>query len=294
MFSLSMHGTSGVSNSTFHDVNYRKFVCKKCTVIPDYFQEMFHNEVPTTTAPHSEILEFKTALSQKTTEMQVIAESNRKLAAKVNELHKELEKKVVRSKKGNEEHTKLKAEAKKLKNGILTYEEKINNLNSTIADRESELKELHVNSIVEIPDDNTLVQLQEIMTTKLELVERNLTESLLAEVTKNNRKLEEKLDEIMKEYKSYTETVSQSHIATNAAPQTTESPDLCKIMRDEQNAQLAEETDIKPRSCNTLMHRVAESTIGDKHQAKQRDEEYVSNFLQTLGVNKEYKANRLG
>ena len=111
---------------------YRKFVCKKCTAIPDYLKELFDNEVPTTTAPHSEILELKTALSQKTTEMQVVAESNRKLAAKVNELYKELEKKVVRSKKGNEEHTKLKAEAKILKNGILTYEEKINSVNSTI------------------------------------------------------------------------------------------------------------------------------------------------------------------
>ena len=188
---------------------------------------------------HSEILELKTALSQKTTEMQVIAESNRKLAAKVNELYKELEKKVVRSKKGNEEHTKLKAEAKILKNGILTYEEKINSLNSTIADRESELKELHENSIDEISVDNTVVQLQEIMTNKLKLVERNLTESLLAEVTKNNRKLEEKFDEVMKEYKSYADTVSQSHIATNAAPQTTEIPDLRKIMRDEQNAQIS-------------------------------------------------------
>ena len=114
----------------------------------------------------------------------------------------------MRSKKGNEEHTKLKAEAEQLKNGILRYEEKIINLNSTIADRENELKELHVNSIVEIPADNTLVQLQEIMTTKLELVGRNLTESLLAEVTKNNRKLEEKLDEVMMEYKSNCESVT--------------------------------------------------------------------------------------
>ena len=89
--------------------------------------------------------------------------------------------------------------------------------------------------------------------------------------------------------------MSQSHIATNAAPQTTKSPDLRKIMRDEQNAQLAKETDIKLRSCNILVHRVAESIIGDKHQAKQRDEEYVSNFLQTLGVNNEYRATyRLG
>ena len=169
----------------------------------------------------------------------------------------------MRSKKGNEEHTKLKAEAKKLKNGILTYEEKIISRNSTIAGRVMELKELHVNLIVEIPADNTLVQ--------FELVERNLTESLLAEDTKNNRKLEEKLDEVMKEYKSYAETVSQSHIAMNAAPQTTKSPVLRKIMRDEQNAQLTEETDIKLWSCNILMHRVAESTIGDKHQTKHPD-----------------------
>ena len=49
--------------------------------IPDYLQEIFDNEVPITTAL-SEILEVKTALSQKTTEMQVIAESNRKLTAK--------------------------------------------------------------------------------------------------------------------------------------------------------------------------------------------------------------------
>ena len=54
----------------------------------------------------------------------------------------------------------------------------------------------------------------------------------------------------MKEYKSYAETVSQSHIATNAARQTTKNPDLRKILRDEQNAPLAEETAIKLRSCN--------------------------------------------
>ena len=146
-----------------------------------------------------------------------------------------------------------------------------------------------------ISADNTVVQLQEIMTTKLKLVERNLTESLLKEVNKNNRKLEEKFDEVMKEYKSYAETASQSHTAMDAQPQTTQIPDQRKIMRDEQNAQLAEETDIKLRSCNFLMHGVAESVSGEKHQANERDGKYVSDFLQTLGVNKEYKAiYRLG
>ena len=78
--------------------------------------------------------------------------------AEVNELYKELEKKVVRSKKGNEEHTKLKADAKILKTGILTYEEKISSLNSTIADLEIKLKELHESSIVEISADNTVAR----------------------------------------------------------------------------------------------------------------------------------------
>ena len=42
-------------------------------------------------------------------------------------------------------------------------------------------------------------------------------------------------------------------------------------MRDEQNVQLAEETDIKLQSCNFLMHGVAESVSGEKHQANERD-----------------------
>ena len=71
----------------------------------------------------------------------------------------------------------------------------------------------------------------------------------------------------MKEYKSYAETVSQSHTATDAQPQTTEIPDLRKTMRDEQNAQLAEETDIKLRSWNFLMHGVAESAKNTKQMS---------------------------
>ena len=82
-----------------------------------------------------------------------------------------------------------------------------------------------------ISSDNTVVQLQEIMTTKLKLVERNLTESLLKEVTKNNRKLEEKFDEVMKAHKSYAETASQSHTSMDAQPQTTQIPDLRKTER---------------------------------------------------------------
>ena len=66
-----------------------------------------------------------------------------------------------------------------------------------------------------ISADTTVVQLQEIMTTKLKLIERNLTESLLKEVTKNNRKLEEKFDEVMKEYKSYAVTYRYECPPTN-------------------------------------------------------------------------------
>ena len=62
-------------------------------------------------------------------------------------------------------------------------------------------------------------------------------------------------------------------------------------MKEEQNEQLAEETDKHLRSCNLIMHGVAENTIGD--QAKHRDEEYITQFIEALGLHTE-SAYRLG
>ena len=47
---------------------------------------------------------------------------------------------------------------------------------------------------------------------------------------------------MIKENKSYAETVKNSQVAT---PQSTNTIDLCSIIREEQNEQLAEESDKK-------------------------------------------------
>ena len=118
-------------------------------------------------------------------------------------------------------------------------------LNSTIAERESELKEMRETSIVEISAEDVITKLENMMTKKLEEVGQTLKESLHTEVNKNNKQFEEKMNEVIKTNKSYTEIMKNSQVATKAIPQTSGNTDLCAIIREEQNEQLAKETDKK-------------------------------------------------
>ena len=75
--------------------------------------------------------------------------------------------------------------------------------------------------------------------------------------------------------------------------------DFIEIMKQAENEKLWEENEKKTRACNVILHGVLEAadqtdqtdqTIGKKH-----DEEYVSNFISTLGLQIKYKAMfRLG
>ena len=47
--------------------------------------------------------------------------------------------------------------------------------------------------------------------------------------------------------------VKNSQVATNAIPQTSDNTDIPTIIREEQNEQLAEETDKNMRSCNLIL-----------------------------------------
>ena len=87
--------------------------------------------------------------------------------------------------------------------------------------------------------------MEHMMIRKLEQIEKSLKESLLAEVSKNNKRLEDKLNEVINVNKSYAEIVRSSQIATNPMPTTSENSDQRTIMREEQNEQLADETDKK-------------------------------------------------
>ena len=125
--------------------------------------------------------------------------------------------------------------------------------------------------VIYLCTEDAITMLEKIMTKKLEEVQQTLKVSLLAEVTKNKKQFEEKMKGMIKENKSYAETVKNSQATMNATPQSTNTTDLRSIIREEQNEQLAEESDKKMRSCNLILHGVRESITDDKNQAKQRD-----------------------
>ena len=137
---------------------YKKFMCINCTHVPAYLREAIPNNAPTLET--NEIMELRTVIHHKETEVDVLAETNRKLSKKVDELQKEIERKNSRSKRGKEGYTKLQDEAKILKNDIQNYEEKCAKLNNTITEQETELKEIRENSIVEVNADNTITNLE--------------------------------------------------------------------------------------------------------------------------------------
>ena len=148
---------------------------------------------------------------------------------------------------------------------------------------------------METSAEDAITKLEKIMTKKLEEVQQTLKVSLLAEVTKNNKQFEDKMKGMIKENKSYAETVKNSQVAMNATPQSTNTIDLRSIIREEQNEQLAEESDKKKRSCNLILHGVRESITDDKNQAKQRDKEFITTFIGDVGLDIEYKSTyRLG
>ena len=117
------------------------------------------------------------------------------------------------------------------------------------------------------------------MKNKLEEVGKTLKESLLREVRDNNMKIEEKMNEVMRENRSYAETVKNIKPSENCAK-----PDqnIRAIMMEARNDELADESDKKLRSSNIILHGVLEATNNGKDEIKKMDEAYVTQFIDAL------------
>lgn len=263
--------------------NYRKFVCINCTIVPDYLQNIIPKDEDTEILKTNELKTLRTTINEKTMEVDVLADTNRKLSEKIRELDAVIERRNAKTKKGMATHSKLQSEAKILKEGLQNYEEKISDLNTTLIEKDCELIEIRQNSMVKLEDS---------MAAKLEEIKKSLEKSLQNEVTR----IETKLDQVVLDNKSYAESVKnlENVVPTVTTPERLSTPvpaqDLRTIIREEQNEQLAEETDKKSRACNYILHGVPETAIADNNHAKQRDEEYISNFIGNLGLNLEFKS----
>ena len=215
-----------------------------------------------------------------------LSETNRLLQEEVRNITEDLNNEKAKTSKGIEERTKLVAEAKIMKKGIADYENKI-----TDYQKKQNTK---------AGDESSLQNLAQIVSKKIEEVEKSLKLSILAEVDKCSKNFEEKLSEVATINKTYAESLSEDgSLSTAGAPvwstTPTPTPDIRAIMREEENAKLADETDKKRRAANLIVHGVVESMNPDKEITKKHDSDFVNKLLGDLGLNMEPKATfRIG
>ena len=140
-----------------------------------------------------------------------------KLTETHNQLREELEKKCERTKKGKEEHIKLQCEVKALRKSLKTYEDNISEHKTIIARLENEVKKKHENSTDENNAEmKTVRKFERIMRENLDQVEKNLKESLFLQVKENNKQINEKLNEVLEQNKTFADAVKTVHTGNSA------------------------------------------------------------------------------
>ena len=277
----------------FTSKSYRNYICINCTNVPEHLTNVIPRPPPPVAS--KEVAELQTTVKEKQMEVDVLADTNRLLQAKIKQITAELNNSTKEHKKGKEEFIQLQSKAKIMNTGIKKYEEKIAGLQSSI---DSKDKELETERRARAPKsaEDTITTLTAMMAKKFDEVEKNLKESLLTEVEKNNKALEEKINEVVSTNKSFADAVTNSETsAAQTAPRDPPTHDFRAIIRAEHNEQLAEETEKKSRSGNLVIHGFPESISTDKNEAKHHDEEFVGTFLKDLGLQIEYRSTfRLG
>ena len=269
----------------FTITGYRKFKCANCVDVPKYLQVM----TPDMPASHSKTMtDLTNALEECNAENDTHNINNLALTNKQKELRAELEKVNTLCRKYEEDLSELQSDVDKHEKSLKRYEDKEVQLQSIIANKQQELVDQQ-NKFEEAgnPEYDAIMKLEELVDTKLEAVGKNLKDFLSKEVSENNKKINEKLDQVMKENRSYAESVK------NIAPQSGEilhkpiaSLNLRTIIKETRNEELVEESEKKQRACNIIIHGVEENAATDKEEAKESDQEFIANFIRAVGLNK--------
>ena len=192
--------------------------------------------------------------------------------------------------------SKLKESAVDRKIQTQAYEESELSLKAVISKQQEELKEQEDKfHQVGNPDYDNITRLEEVMKTKLEELGRNLKESLMKEVKDTNKEVEEKLEKVINDNKTFADSVKNAQPTTGPAFIPRDALDFRAIMNEARNRDLAEENDKRSRSCNVILHGVNESVSTDKDAMKKFDEDYAIEFFRVLELETTYKSiYRLG
>lgn len=275
-----------------HTKNYRKFTCESCTKVAENLKTIIPTPPPPN--PTKQVMDLLKTIKEKQMEVDTLAESNRLLQAKIKELTSSSAQSQKKYEKEKEQRSKLQVEAKEMAGGMKSFENQIAALRNSNAEKEKELETARTSGSVNGSD--TLSTLTQIMGEKFEEIQNNLKSVILTEVTKNNKQLEEKIDEAVQMNKSYADTVSNTVTSTgNGATVSAEPPvDLRAVMREERNQQLADETDKKMRACNFIVHGNIEAN-GEIPERKQHDKSFIEAFFRDIGIEASSKSiSRLG
>ena len=113
------------------------------------------------------------------------------------------------------------------------------------------------------------------MKNELDLIGKNIKESLLREVQENNKQIKEKLNRVIDQGPTYADTVRNEDDPSANQIKPAETRDLRYIMREERNRELAEQSEKRRRTCNIVIHGVNVAVGVEKNDGKKQDETYV-------------------
>ena len=128
----------------------------------------------------------------------------------------------------------------------------------------------------------------------MEQLGENLMKNLLNELQDSKREMEEKLNHVMIQTKSYIESVQNTSKEKNQTPKGTYI-DFRAIMEETKNAEVVEEKEKKLCSKNLIIHGVEESSSDNKDDAIKSNDICINNFIAALKVTSTVKiASRIG
>ena len=160
--------------------------------------------------------------------------NNLALAEKQRELCDVIQNREEASRQNTKEISELQCKITKYENSITNHEEDVTQLKITLTRQEVELKEQEQKfNEAGNPDYDNIVQLEVYMKKELDLISKNIKESLIKEVKENNKQITEKLNRVINQGLTYADTVRNEDGPTADQINPAETRDLRSIMREE-------------------------------------------------------------
>ena len=266
---------------------YRKYVCENCIEVPEYLVELLPQIDISTPCQTSAsglakiVTELTIKLQQSTKELECHKVNNLALAEKKRELCDVIQNHEEASRQNTKEISDLQGKITKYENSITNHEEDVTQLKITLTRQEVGLKEQEQKfNEAGNPDYDNIVQLEVDMKKELDLISKNIKESLITE----------KLNRVINLGLTYADMVSNEDGPTADQINPAETRDLRSIMREERNEELAEQSEKRRRVCNIVMHEVNEAVGVGKEDGQKHDELFVNTFIDTIKVAATFKS----